>query len=174
MGALISLRYARSHRDRVETVTLCGPEGLSPQHNPVAKLPEPLAVLAGKYLLRRRLLRHLSHDVNTERDAERLFPLVLQGFQFRGSMYGLLSRLRSCPVADQEELFDATNTDLPRTMLLWGADDQVTPASGYDRAAELLRPVSGGRIDGCAHMVPFERLAVFADALQSFVRERVT
>jgi pimeloyl-ACP methyl ester carboxylesterase len=173
MGALIALRYAHRRGVPIASLTLCGPAGFAKQDNPVAKLPEPLAVLVGKHLLRRNLLRHLARNVGSEVDAARLRPLVLKGFQFEGSAYALLSTLRHFPLAAQDALFDATAMTLPPTMLLWGTEDQVTPVTDYGRAAELLRPVAQRVIEGCGHMVPFERPGEFADHLQSFITERV-
>lgn len=173
MGALVALRYARMPGIAVATLTLCGPAGLAEKDNLIARLPEGLAVLLGKHLLRRQLLSHLARNVNRERDAERLRPLVLEGFRFEGSAYALLSTLRCFALNGQQKLFDAATAPLPPTMLLWGTEDRVTPATDFDRAAQLLRPVSRQLLDGCGHMVPFERPAEFAEHLHAMISERV-
>jgi pimeloyl-ACP methyl ester carboxylesterase len=131
-----------------------------------------MAPLVGKYLLRRNLLRHIADNVRTEEDAARLRSLVLEGFQFEGSMYALLSTLMNFPLAEQDALFDATTASLPPTLLLWGAEDHVTPATAYQRAVELLRPVKAELIADCGHMASFERPRAFGELLTAFVAEQ--
>jgi pimeloyl-ACP methyl ester carboxylesterase len=171
MGALIALAYCRRAGHRVDALTLSGPAGLHRERNPAANLPRrgPLAPLVGRYLLRRGLLRHLAHNVRSADDAARLRALVLEGFEFEGSMYALLSTLMNFPLAEQDELFDNSPGVLPPTMLLWGAEDEVTPISDFGRAVELLHPVQAHVIDECGHMAAFERPAEFACHLARFV-----
>ena len=140
MGALVALGYAGSPGARVASLTLSGPAGLSTERNPIAVLPErgPLLPLLGKHLLRRNLLGRLAHNVQAPADAERLRALVLDGFQFEGSMYALTSTLEHFAFTGQDDLFGTSQAGLPPTMLIWGANDAVTPATGYDRAVELL------------------------------------
>jgi pimeloyl-ACP methyl ester carboxylesterase len=172
MGALIALAYARDPASQLASLTLCGPAGLGEQLNPLARLPEQVAPLVGKYALRRQLLRHLAHNVRSADDAARLRALVLDGFGFEGSMYALLSTLMRFPLAGQQELFDAATGALPPTMLLWGSEDQVTPTDAYPQAKALLRPASDHLIEQCGHMAPFERPAEFTTYLASFITEQ--
>jgi pimeloyl-ACP methyl ester carboxylesterase len=175
MGALVALAYARTAGAEVASLTLSGPAGLARKQNPAARLPKrgPIAPLVGKSLLRRNLLRHIAHNVRSAEDAARLRSLVLEGFQFEGSMYALLSTLMNFPLAEQDALFDATTTSLPPTLLLWGAEDRVTPATGYQRAVELLCPAKAELIADCGHMASFERPHEFAEALSAFVAEQL-
>jgi pimeloyl-ACP methyl ester carboxylesterase len=175
MGALVALDYAASATTCVRSLTLSGPAGLSARRNPIARLPDrgPLSPLAGRYLLRRTLLGHLARNVQSAHDAERLRTVVLPGFRFEGSMYALTSTLKHFAFVGQDALFDATAVGLPPTMLLWGSNDRVTPASRYARAVELLKPVRAEYLEGCGHMASFERPAQFADSLISFLTEVV-
>ncbi|MFI9812544.1 alpha/beta fold hydrolase [Saccharothrix variisporea] len=168
MGALIALAHAANAR--VASLTMSGPAGLSAERNPIALLPGPLLPLAGKHLLRRNLLAHLDRNVQSTVDAERLRTLVLDGFRFEGSMYALTSTLKHFPFTNQDALFDAAG--LPPTQLVWGANDRVTPATAFDRAVELLKPVRAEHIPDCGHMASFERPRQFADLLTTFVTER--
>ncbi|MFI9383562.1 alpha/beta fold hydrolase [Kutzneria sp. NPDC052558] len=172
MGALISLAYAASPGSRAASLTVSGPAGLSAERNPIALLPDPLTPLVGKHLLRRNLLAHLDRNVESTVDAERLRTVVLDGFRFEGSMHALTSTLTHVPFTNQDALFDAAG--LPPTMLVWGANDRVTPATAFDRAVELLKPVRAEHIPDCGHMAPFERPQRFADLLTTFVTELQT
>ncbi|CAM3705261.1 alpha/beta fold hydrolase [Smaragdicoccus niigatensis] len=173
MGALIALAYTAASSAKVSSLTLSGPAGLSAERNPIALLPDsgPITPLLGKYLLRNNLLGHLAHNVQTAEDAERLRSIVLQGFQFEGSMYALMSTLKHFPLVGQDDLFDAARRHLPPTLLIWGSNDQVTPADGYPRAVELLRPRRAELIDDCGHMASFERPTQFTNTLASFLTE---
>jgi pimeloyl-ACP methyl ester carboxylesterase len=175
MGALIALGYAGSPQPRVASLTLSGPAGLSSERNPIAALPErgPLLPLIGKRLLRRNLLRHLDHNVQAPADADRVRALVLDGFQYEGSMYALTSTLKHFPLTGQQALYDSATRGLPPTMLVWGANDQVTPPTGFDQAVELLEPVRAEYVPDCGHMASFERPQEFADLLQTFVKDVV-
>ncbi|MEV8443289.1 alpha/beta hydrolase [Actinosynnema sp. NPDC051121] len=174
MGALIALAYAASPSGRVASLTVSGPAGLSAERNPIALLPDPLTPPAGKHLLRRNLLAHLGRNVDSPAEAERLRTLVLDGFRFEGSMYALTSTLKHFPFTGQDALFDTSAVDLPPTMLIWGANDRVTPAIAFGRAAELLNPVRAEHIPDCGHMASFERPRQFADLLTTFVTELPT
>lgn len=174
MGALISLAYAASPGSRAASLTVSGPAGLSAERNPIALLPDPLTPLAGKHLLRRNLLAHLGRNVQSTVDTERLRTLVLDGFRFEGSMYALTSTLKHFPFTNQDALFDTATAGLPPTMLVWGANDRVTPATAFDRAVELLRPVRAEHLPDCGHMASFERPRQFADLLTTFVTELQT
>jgi pimeloyl-ACP methyl ester carboxylesterase len=174
MGALIALAYARDPASQLASLTLCGPAGLSDQRNPVARLPEQVAPLVGRYLLRRQLLAHLTHNVRGAQDAARLRSLVLEGFAFEGSMYALLSTLMRFPLTGQRELFDARTAALPPTLLLWGDEDHVTPVDAYPQAQTLVRPAREHLFEQCGHMAPFERPAEFASQLATFISEHTT
>ncbi len=171
MGALVALAYARSPQARVSSLILSGPAGLSAERNPIAALPDrgPVLPFLGKHVLRRTLLRHLAHNVRTTTDAGRLRTLVLEGFRFEGSMYALTSTLKHFPLTGQEGLFDGAVAGLPSTMLIWGAEDEVTPPTAFDRAVELLKPARAEYLPDCGHMAAFERPREFADLLAAFV-----
>lgn len=173
MGALIALGYAGSPGASPASLVLSGPAGLGAARNPISLLPDrgPVLPLLGRNLLRRNLLRHLAHNVQTESDAARLSRLVLDGFQYEGSMYALTSTLKHFPLTGQHVLFDSVRHALPPTMLIWGGNDRVTPPAGFAPAAELLRPVRAEHLPDCGHMASFERPLEFADLLTTFVTE---
>jgi len=175
MGALIALAYAALPHARAVSLTLSGPAGLSAERNPIAVLPDrgPILPFIGRHLLRRNLLRHLANNVQAADDAARLRSLVLDGFQYEGSMFALTSTLKHFPLTGQDALFDSAMVGLPPTLLFWGANDQVTPPTGFDQAVNLLDPVRAEYLADCGHMASFERPQVFADLLHSFVKDVV-
>lgn len=173
MGALIALGYAGSVGASATSLVLSGPAGLDAARNPISLLPDrgPVLPLLGRNLLRRNLLQHLAHNVQTEDDAARLRRLVLDGFQYEGSMYALTSTLKHFPLTGQHALFDSGRRPLPPTMLIWGENDRVTPATGFAPAAELLKPMRAEYLPDCGHMASFERPREFADLITTFVKE---
>jgi hypothetical protein len=54
------------------------------------------------------------------------------------------------------------------TLLVWGADDQVTPISAIGAACGLLKPRQCHVIADCGHMAPFERPRDVAGMIAAF------
>ena len=175
MGALIALAYAPSARGRLTSLVISGPAGLGKKSNPVSRLPKrgPVAPLLGKRVLRKSLLRHLAHNVRDADDAARLREIVLAGFAYEGSTFAVLSTLMYFPLTDRGELFEVVDHARVPTLLLWGSEDQVTPAVDYGRGVELLRPAEDRLIDGSGHMVSFERPAEFSELVGAFLVEQM-
>jgi len=126
-----------------------------------------LATLVAKRFGRRILFRHLGHNVSDPALTEPLTAMTADCYRYQGSMYEFFSTLQNFPLSARADLFRAAGeTGLP-TMLLWGADDQVTPITGMDTARTLLRPAQSHVID-CGHMASLERPTEVADHLAAF------
>jgi pimeloyl-ACP methyl ester carboxylesterase len=54
------------------------------------------------------------------------------------------------------------------TLLIWGADDEVTPISALDEVRTLPRPATVHVVERCGHLAPFERPAEVAAQLAAF------
>ncbi|NNN31905.1 alpha/beta hydrolase [Streptomyces sp. S3(2020)] len=172
MGALISMAYAARHRSALATLVLAGPAGLAPRK---AMSPDRLLrsdLLAG--LVARRhglklLTGHLGHNVRAPEKAEKLTAMVLDAYRFEGSLYAFFDTLQHLPLSGRDDLYRHTGAlDIP-TLLLWGADDHVTPIDQFEPARALLKPRQHHVIHDCGHMAPFEHPHEVADRIASFV-----
>jgi pimeloyl-ACP methyl ester carboxylesterase len=170
MGALVAMAYTTQHVSSVSTLTVVGPAGLA--ERPVAPMwllrNDLLTATLAKRFGRRLLDGHLGHNVRDPRRATELAGMVRDAFRYEGSMYAFFSTLQHFPLSNQTELFRRTGTLGVPTMLLWGADDQVTPIDRLDTARTLLRPRQTHVITDCGHMAPFERPRDVADELAAF------
>jgi pimeloyl-ACP methyl ester carboxylesterase len=159
MGGLIAMAYVTQHGDpKPLSLTLIGPAGLTEQSQLGARLLaiDPLARVMGKFLGHNALLKHLSHNVRSSEDTERLVRLVSEPYRFHGSIYALLSTLRDYPLDAQQDLYRQAGSQHIPTMLLWGKHDQVTPIEKLDTVRELLQPDECHVVADCGHMIPFE------------------
>jgi pimeloyl-ACP methyl ester carboxylesterase len=174
MGGLLAMAFAtRDHAVTPSSLTLIGPAGLTGQSPLVTRLLAvgPPARVLGTFFGHRALGKHLSHNVRSGEDAERLARLVGEPYRFRGSIYALLSTLRDFPLTGQHELYRQAGRLPVPTMVLWGKHDQVTPIGQLDLVRELLRPEECHVIAGCGHMVPFEDPHGTARLLAAFVQQ---
>jgi pimeloyl-ACP methyl ester carboxylesterase len=135
MGALVAMASVLSDPGSASTLTLIGPAGLS--NRPPALIRRSgggvLTALLGRYLGRRGLLGHLSHNVANERDAAALREMVTDAYRYKGSMCALFSTVIEFPLTDRRSLYrDIAQHQVP-TLLLWGENDQVTPSPPFPR-----------------------------------------
>jgi pimeloyl-ACP methyl ester carboxylesterase len=175
MGALVAMASVLSDPGSVRTLTLIGPAGLS--DGPPALIRHSgggvLTALLGRYLGRRALLGHLSHNVADERDAAALTEMVTDGYRYVGSMYALFSTLLEFPLTDRRSLYrDVAQLRVP-TLLLWGENDQVTPITLLPEARALLgKDTANTVIPHSGHMAPLEQPAAVAEMLTCRILQR--
>ena len=176
MGGLIAMAYAtRDGGPPPVSLTLIGPAGLTEQRQLGTRLlaVDPLARILGKYSGHRALSKHLSHNVRSSDDSERLAHLVGEPYRFHGSIYALLSTMRDYPLTAQHDLYRRSGQLPIPTMLLWGEHDRVTPIEHLATVRELLHPDECHVITGCGHMVPFEDPHGTARLLTDFVQHTI-
>lgn len=173
MGALVAMSLVSEGWVKPETLTLVGPAGISNRIPLAVRIARTrlIAELFGKFLGSKGVVNHLNHNVLAEGHAVDLKKMVGEAFKCKGSMYSLLSTLRNFPLHGQQDLYRRVgDLELPK-LLLWGAEDQVTPVSGMSTVESLLRPMESHIIHGCGHMAPFERpetvCSLFIDFVQS-------
>jgi pimeloyl-ACP methyl ester carboxylesterase len=172
MGALVALASVLSDPSSVRTLTLIGPAGLS--NRPPALIRRSgggaLTALLGRYLGRRGLLEHLSHNVSDQRDATALREIVTDAYRYEGSMYSLFSTVIDFPLTDRRSLYrDVARHQLP-TLLLWGENDRVTPIASLPEARALLgKDTANTVIPHSGHMAPFEHPAAVSELLADFI-----
>jgi pimeloyl-ACP methyl ester carboxylesterase len=174
MGALIAMAYTSQHIASTSTLTLVGPAGLSGRAGWMYWLlrSDRLAGFVGKRLGRQLLERHLSHNVRDPGRAAELAMMIRDAYRYEGSMYALFDTLQNLRQSGRAELYRRTGALGVSTMLLWAADDQVTPIEQLDAARTLLRPLQCHVIPECGHMAPFERPRDVADKIASFAASR--
>ncbi len=169
MGAVIALAHVVAGAE-VETLTLAGPAGLiDPPSNRWLFKSDAAAGVVGRFLGRRLMEKHLSHNVRDAASAAALTRMVKDAFQYEGSMYALFSTMQNLPLHGRAGLFRAAGDSGTPTMLLWGDDDHVTPISSFDEARTLLRAQDSHVISQCGHMAPLERPSEVAALIASFI-----
>lgn len=169
MGALIAMAYTGQHVASTSTLTLVGPAGLarrSPSHWLLRS--DRLAGFVAKRFGRRLLEGHLGHNVRDPGRAAELAAMIRDAYRYEGSMYAFFATLQHFRLSDQAELYRRTRTLGVPTMLVWGADDHVTPIERLDTARALLQPLQCHVIEACGHMAPFQRPRDVADTIASF------
>jgi pimeloyl-ACP methyl ester carboxylesterase len=174
MGALVAMSYARRRRAALGTLTLIGTAGLAhPAIRPDRALAsDGVAQVIARWFGRRILEAHLRHNVRDPQRAIELATMIRDAFRCEGSLHALFDTLQNVPLFARAALFGETGALGIPTMLLWGADDEVTPIVHSGEARALLRPLEWHVIRECGHMAPLERPREVADRVASFIERR--
>jgi pimeloyl-ACP methyl ester carboxylesterase len=174
MGALVAMADVLSDPGNVRTLTVIGPAGLSGGPPPIIRRSGggTLTALLGRYLGRRGLLGHLSHNVTDPQAAAALTAMVTDAYRYQGSMYALFSTLIDYPLTDRRSLYrDVAERQVP-TLLLWGAEDQITPIDFLPEARALLGERTASTvIPNSGHMLSLEQPAAVAELLTSSISQ---
>ncbi|MEU6195395.1 alpha/beta hydrolase [Streptomyces sp. NPDC047061] len=171
MGALIAMAYTNRYPERVSTLTLIDTAGLRDRP------PLPRWVLGSDLLTsfvarrsgRRLLDGHLGSEVRDPAKGAELAVMLRDASRCEGSLHAVFDTLQHFPLHRRAGLFRHTSASGVPTMLLWGAEDHVTPIEQFDQARTLLKPLESHVIDACGHMPPFEHPGVVADRISAFV-----
>lgn len=170
MGALVAMSYLNQQPAGASTLTLLGPAGLSPR--PVAlKLLLDNDVTGGllaKRFGRRIFESHQRDNVDDPRLAADLAEMIGDAYRYEGSLFAFFDTLQHFGLFDRAELYRRTGALAVPTLLMWGTEDQVTPIDSLDHVQTLLKPQQCVVVEGCGHMVPFERPSFVADQLAAF------
>ena len=174
MGALVAMSHAKQRRDAVSTLTLVGPAGLARATFRRERLltNDCIARVIAQRFGRRILEGHLRHNVRDPQHVAELTTMIRAAFRFEGSLHALFDTLQHVQLFARSELYRQTGALGIPTMLLWGADDDVTPVVQSGEARALLRSLEWHVIHECGHMVPFEKPLEVADRLASFTQRR--
>ncbi len=172
MGALVALAVTEQHVKQTATLTVIGPAGLESKLPVGAKLlrQQWLGALLGKYLGSRLLEKHLSHNVRDAEQSAALSAMVRECYVFEGSMYALVSTLADFPLVSRQDLYARAGRSGVPSLLLWGAEDRVTPINRLNEVRNLLCPVEWHVIEECGHMVPYERASNVAAKFNAFAQ----
>lgn len=172
MGAVVASAFVEQHIEQTATLTLAGPAGLEA---PVAATKllrhDTLSTLIGRYLGHRLLNNHLSHNVRDPELAVRLSSMVRACYEFEGSIFALFSTLADFPLTARHELYGRIGRLQVPSLLLWGAEDRVTPIDRMEEMRGLLLPSRERVLAECGHMAPYERAVEVAAEFDAFVRD---
>jgi pimeloyl-ACP methyl ester carboxylesterase len=169
MGALIAMAYAAQHAGTLATLTFAGPAGLAEK----AAMPpwltrrDRLSAFVGRWLGRRILKKHLGHNVRDPQRAAELASMVLDAYQYEGSMFSLFSTLQNFSFVSRTELYRGVQALRVPKLLMWGDNDQVTPITQMETARSLLLPQHCHVIRDCGHMAPYERPKEVAEKIST-------
>ncbi|GAA3713588.1 alpha/beta fold hydrolase [Gordonia hankookensis] len=171
LGALVAMSYVRDHSPAVDSVSLVGPAGMERRLPRGAGLLRygSLGWLLGKVVGDRMLEQHLGHNVEQEALAAQLSEMVRTCYRVDGSLYSLCSTVADYPLVDRHDLYrDHRSSGVP-TLLVWGAEDDVTPIGRLPEVETLLGPSHTHVIGNCGHMASFERPADVAAVFTTFL-----
>ncbi|MFF0087049.1 alpha/beta fold hydrolase [Streptomyces canus] len=173
IGGIVAMRYAERHPESLATLTLAGPAGLIRKKVPTHRMfaSDLLTGVMARRFGRRLLEGHLGHNVRDPQRQAELTAMVLDAYRYEGSLYAFFDTLQHVALSGRAELFRRTGELGIPTLLLWGADDTVTPIDVLDTARSLLKPRQCHVID-CGHMAPYERPREVADRIASFTATR--
>ncbi len=172
MGALVALAFTEQHVKQTATLTVIGPAGLESKLPVGARLlrQQWLGALLGKHLGSRLLEKHLSHNVRDEEQSAALSAMVRECYEFEGSMYALVSTIADFPLVARQDLYARAGRSGVPSLVLWGAEDRVTPINRLNEVRNLLSPVEWHVIEECGHMVPYERASAVAAKFNAFAQ----
>ncbi|BCK56105.1 alpha/beta fold hydrolase [Nocardia wallacei] len=171
MGAVVAAAFVEQHVEQTATLTLAGPAGLEPPMAATKLLRHHrLSALVGRYLGGRLLRTHLSHNVRDPQLSARLSATVNACYEFEGSIYALFATLADFPLTGRQDLYARVGRLPVPSLLLWGADDRVTPMARMDQMRRLLTPTRWHVLERCGHMAPYERPGEVAAEFDAFAR----
>jgi len=158
-GGLVALAFARRHPERVNALVLSGTPGLGDETN--------LGVGAPRKLTRDyafQLADHLFYDRATITDAmvDATFAAVTQP----GARRNIVRLLRVARTARLEQWLGEVNVP---TLLLWGAEDRVTPVAPWRTVAGRLPAARLVTVARCGHSPIVERPDDFCSLVAPFL-----
>ena len=171
MGAIITAEYALAHASSVATLSFIGPAGFAARRfGPHRMLrADRLAEFVARRFGYRILEGHLGHNIREPRRAKEMKAIVLEAFRCEGSLHAFFDTLQHLPLFGRAESYKRVGRLSKPTLLLWGADDNVTPLAQMTAAEALLCPQERHVLANTGHMAAFERPAEVGALLARFV-----
>jgi 2-hydroxy-6-oxonona-2,4-dienedioate hydrolase len=158
-GALAALDFAAHEPQAVEALALSGAPGLSPDVD--VGIGVPRQVHRGHVV---ELARRMFHDPAraTPVMIDRTHALLSEPRHVR-TVVRALRAVRDYPVADALSRLSC------RTLLAWGANDAITPAAPWRRAARTVHRCTFRLVPRCGHSPMIERPREFSRILLEFL-----
>jgi pimeloyl-ACP methyl ester carboxylesterase len=159
LGALVALDFTTHHPERVASAVLSGVPGLSPDVNIGTGLPRDVR---REHLV--ELARRLFHD------PARATPVMIDRTQaLLSERRHVANVLRGLRAACDYPTADALSRLTCRTLLVWGANDGVTPAAPWKRIARTVPRCTFRTVPRCGHSPMVERPDEFNRLLLRFL-----
>lgn len=170
MGALIAMAFARQRQTPLSTLMIIGPAGLdnaTPRAAALLNVPG-LGAAIGARFGPAMLEKHLGHNLSDPELTAALSKMIRTAYSVEGSMYALCATVANFPLSGRQSLYRDIGASPIPTLLVWGNEDQVTPAAHLPEAEELLKPARVELVSECGHMVPYQMPALTAAFIAEF------
>ena len=160
LGGHISLLYALAHPERIASITLTGSSGLF-ESAMGSTFPK-----RGDYDYIRKKTEDTFYDptVASKELVDEIFDIVND----RNKAIRVVATAKS---AIRHNLRDHLHTITAPTLLIWGKDDQVTPAFVGEEFHQLIKSSRLFMFEKCGHAPMMEHSALFNGHLESFLKE---
>lgn len=160
LGGHISLLYALSNADKISSVILTGSSGLF-ENSLGSSFPK-----RGNY----EFIKKKTEDTffNPEVASKELIDEVYDIVNDRNKAIRVVATAKS---AVRHNLGDKLHQIKAPTLLIWGKQDNVTPAFVGEKFNELIEGSKLFLVDECGHAPMMEKPTVFNDILENFLSE---
>lgn len=160
LGGHIALLYVLAHPEKVKSITLTGSSGLF-ESAMGTSFPK-----RGDYEFIRKKTAETFHDpsVATKELVDEVYDIVND----RNKAIRVIATAKS---AVRHNLGDKLHQIDAPTLLVWGRDDQITPAFVGEKFHELIENSRLIYIDKCGHAPMMEHPEAFNEYLENFLQE---
>ncbi len=177
-GSLVASDYMVRHPEKVISMIGVGPDGFgleAPASSQILlQLPSPVVSYifssVGTNILMARIPKYSKKtEVVKQLQAQYRPELNRKGFK-----RALLSTIFNTPIGNSKELYEkVTKTGIP-ILMVWGADDIVTPYPGKERVKNFLPNAEIQIYENMGHLPQFDQPEIFGEKIISFLRRGET
>ena len=160
LGGHVALLYALARPDRIKSIILTGSSGLF-ESAMGTSFPK-----RGDYEYIRKKTQETFYDPEVADKA-----LVDEVYDIVNDRNKAIRVIATAKSAVRHNLGDKLHQIKVPTLLVWGAQDQITPAFVGEKFHELIEPSQLVFIDQCGHAPMMERPDAFNAHLQAFLEE---
>jgi pimeloyl-ACP methyl ester carboxylesterase len=158
MGGAVATGYAATHPARVRRLVLLASAGMTRADAPLIRFIRDRGI-AGKWLMLAAYPRKLRLSIKAEQEAHDVPDRISEGqtaqLMYQGFVPAVLSSLRGILRRPLEgEHMALRHSGLP-VLALWGAEDDVIPASAMGQLAAWNRDVTHEVLEDAGHGLPY-------------------